>query len=271
MIAPIRDKKGIIINYVGVKHDISEQKKAEEALLLSEKELREAVSTKNKFFSIIAHDLKGPFNTLLGFSELLLNGFDDNTNEQNYEIIEVLNHSSNKAYNLLSELLTWSRMQMGKMKYRPEFFELKSLVTESLGYLTESALKKEVELINRIEPQTVYADKDAISSVIRNLVSNAIKYSYRRSKVVVYTELRTPKTLVVKVKDSGIGISADKANNLFKIETNISTVGTEKEDGTGLGLILCKEFLHLSKQDIFVESKPGHGTTFSFTLALQAD
>ena len=268
MIAPIKNNANEIINFVGVKQDISEQKRAEEALEQSERELKEAVSTKNKFFSIIAHDLKGPFNTLLGFSELLLNRFTENTHEENLEMIQMMNVSSKKTYNLVNELLTWARLQMGKMKYLPEVFNIQDVVAESVSYLEDSAVLKGIEIVNKTDGHMVYADREAMKTVIRNLVSNAIKYSSRGNKVTIISEPKDNRTVLLKIIDKGVGIAPDKIQKLFRIDQNVSTPGTDNEQGTGLGLILCKEFVTMGGQDIFVESKFGDGTTMGFTIAM---
>ncbi len=238
------------------------QKKAEE----SEVKLRELNLTKDKFFSIIAHDLKSPFNSIMGFSELLL----EQVRLKDYEGIDkyagIIWHSSRRAMSLLTNLLEWVRTQTGKIEFNPEFFELVNYIKENVVFYDDIAVQKSITINMDIPHKLiVFADKQMINTVMRNLISNAIKFTREGGEVIISTR-KTPKETIVSVRDNGLGIAPDRMEKLFRIDTNVSTPGTNKEKGTGLGLILCKEFVEKHGGSIWVESEEGKGSTFSFTL-----
>lgn len=246
--------------------DITERKHAEEALRENEIRLREAIATKDKFFSIIAHDLKNPFNSILGFSELLV----ERVSEQNYEsIVEysaIIQNSSQRVMDLLMNLLEWSRSQTGRMEFNPEFVDMVVLLNQVRELLDDSAHQKAISIeleIPRNAP--VIADKAMISTVVRNLISNAIKFTGPGGAITI-TLVQNQKELMVSVADNGLGIKRELINNLFKIEKSQSMPGTNNEKGTGLGLILCKEFVEKHGGKIWVESEPGKGSTFYFSI-----
>jgi PAS domain S-box-containing protein len=246
--------------------NISDLRKAEKSLRESEMQLRELNATKDKFFSIIAHDLKSPFNAIVGFSELLV----EQVKEKDYEGIEeyagYIHTSSLRAMSLLSNLLEWSRTQIGRMNYSPERIELQAIVNETIELLTDSAKQKGIAISNKIPVKLiVFADKTMIGTILRNLVSNAIKFT-NTGGYVNLTAKQVDNELLVSVSDNGVGIRKEAIPNLFLIEESKSTSGTEKETGTGLGLILCKEFIEKHGGRIWVESEEGVGSTFNFTL-----
>lgn len=235
-------------------------------LQTSEKELREANETKNKFFSIIAHDLRNPFNSLLGFSDILLKRFDTLSDEDKKQFIGLLNQSANNTFKLLQNLLDWAKLQFNKMK--PEFSDLpaSTVIGGNVSLLKEMAERKNIVLKGTYPAGSmVYGDMYMITTVVRNLVTNAIKFTLKGGTVFVILESRE-KGVVIHVKDSGIGISPEIKEKLFSIEHIRSSPGTENEMGTGLGLILCKEFLEKHNGSISIESTPGEGTTFSVFL-----
>jgi len=232
----------------------------------SEKNLMELNATKDKFFSIIAHDLKNPFNALLGFSELLEKSYDTCTQDEIKEYIGVIYESSQSLFKLLDNLLQWSRTQTNSIAYHPEQFEILPLINQEVTLLHINAEKKRIEIkVHAIESITAFADKNIISSVIRNLISNAIKFTNTNGYVEVSVkELATE--VEVSISDSGIGIDSDDLDKIFQLNSSISNKGTANEDGTGLGLLLCKEFTEMNHGRIWAASNKGKGSTFFFTI-----
>jgi len=232
----------------------------------NEVRLKELNATKDKFFSIIGHDLRNPFNAIIGFSNLLT----DQIKEKDYEGIEeyanIIQTSSVRAMSLLSDLLEWSQIQTGKMTFSPITFDLAKLVNEVLELANYNAHQKKITFINEL-PHTVivFADISMIGTILRNLISNAIKFSNLNGQVVISVNQR-PTELIVKILDNGIGIKEETIGKLFRIDEAYSTPGTLKETGTGLGLLLCKELVQKHGGEIWVESKFGSGSTFFFTI-----
>ncbi len=258
--------KGKSVGRVWSFRDITERRNAIQALYESEARLSELNATKDKFFSIIAHDLKSPFNSIVGFSNILV----EQIREQDYdgieEYAEIILQSSQKAMNLLTNLIEWSRTQSGRMDFNPEYIEIGTLINEVLELSNAAALHKSIILLKE-QPRhiTIFLDKDMISSVIRNLLSNAIKFTNPGGKIVIKAEL-TGQELMVSVSDTGIGIDKFYLSKLFKVDENYSIPGTQNEKGTGLGLVLCKEFVEKHKGKIWAESEPGIGSQFIFTI-----
>jgi len=251
--------------------DITERKLAEEKIELKNKELQIIIAEKDKFFSIIAHDLKSPFNSILGFSELLV----ANAREKNYGSIEefttAIHQSSQRAMDLLSNLMEWAQSQTGRMEFNPEHFEMKSLINEMEFLFEDIAIQKNI-ILNKVLPITspVFADKAMIGTVLRNLIANAIKFTEPGGKIMISAEVKR-NGLTVSVADSGIGIPKNRIETLFSIDESYSTPGTNNEKGTRLGLILCKEFIEKHGGRIWVESNRDgssgkKGTSFHFTI-----
>ncbi len=251
--------------------DITERKHIEQVLKESEARLSEMNATKDKFFSIIAHDLKSPFNSILGFSELLA----EQVQKGDYNGIEkyasVIQHSSGRAMELLTNLLEWARSQTGRMEFQPEFFELNVLVKEVLALLENVAQQKSITIINNLPGiLPVFADRKMVGTILRNLISNGIKFTHRGGEIRISSQEDDGK-MVVSVSDSGVGISREVLEKLFRIEENHTTAGTKNEKGTGLGLLLCKEFVEMQGGKIWVESEVGNGSTFRFSLKTSSD
>jgi two-component system sensor histidine kinase/response regulator len=229
-------------------------------------ELKELNATKDKFFSIIAHDLKNPFNTMMGFTELLLDNLPDYTLEKLTEFIGILHETAKQSYALLENLLEWSRTQTGSLQMNPESIDLYTVAEENISLLTNLATKKKIILNNDLQPKSVvYADSNMVRTVIRNLISNAVKYTREGGSITIDAGLKEG-FYEVSVADTGIGIKPENLQKLFRIDINYSTRGTADESGTGLGLILCREFISKSGGKIWVESEYGKGSTFKFTL-----
>jgi PAS domain S-box-containing protein len=238
--------------------DITERK-------LYEEQLKEANASKDKFFSIVAHDLKNPFNALLGASEALNEGINEFNEEEIKHLSNMVNKSAKNAYALLENLLEWSRSQLGRLKFEPTDLNLRDITYESLKAIEVQAHNKRIKLINNTKSINVFADPNLLQTIIRNLLSNAIKYTNQGGTVTIGST-QTNGYIEVSVTDTGVGMPQEATEKIFKIDTKYSTPGTAKESGTGLGLILCKEFVEKHGGQIWVESEVGKGTTFTFTL-----
>ncbi len=251
--------------------DITNRKKAEQALKENESKLRNLNATKDKFFSIIAHDLRSPFNTMLGFAKLLENKFDSFDIPKQKKFLGILTQDLENTYNLLENLLLWARTQRGTIDFYPEKENLYLCVGETIDLLRQMLLDKEIIVENSVaENIYVHADKNMLLTILRNLLSNAIKFTQKGGEIVINTQQISNKSnqkfAQILVKDSGVGIANDRQLQLFEISENSSTKGTEGESGTGLGLILCKEFVEKHGGKIWVESKEGEGSEFIFTI-----
>jgi signal transduction histidine kinase/CheY-like chemotaxis protein len=238
-----------------------------EKIKIQAKELKELNATKDKFFSIIAHDLRGPLGGFIGLAEMLADDSQPFTTDQRKDIILALSRSSRNIFSLLENLLEWARTQQGNTAFKPEINNLNKLITECVKILSETIRKKSIRIdIDIEENQEVFADRYMFQSVIRNLVSNAIKFTPVGGKVSVSANLTENNTTVITVKDTGIGMKADMVSNLFKLNVNSSRPGTEGEHSTGLGLMLCKEFVERHGGELWVESEEGKGSMFCFTI-----
>lgn len=263
---PVYDKDGKIIKIVGTVMDITEKKLAQIKLEQYLEELKEANATKDKFFSIIAHDLKNPFGALKNLTEILKDMYKEFSEEEKLEIINEMYKSSNKVYELLENLLTWSRSQRGKIEFQLEETNLKLITNNSIELLKEAANKKNIKLTDLIpDDLEIKCDVNMITTVVRNLVSNAIKFTPENGEVKVFAE-ETENEVIIAVQDNGIGIAKEDIAKLFRIDVHHTTIGTSDEKGTGLGLILCKEFVDKHGGSIWVESELGKGTTFKFSI-----
>jgi len=249
------------------KKELEELNAAKDKLL---KELGELNATKDKFFSIIAHDLRSPFNGLIGASDLLIQSFENLEKEIVIDLIRSMNTASRNAFNLLNNLLEWSRSQTGRIEWDPNITDISRIIRENKILLKQNFEEKGIGLFNEIQENTfVYADEHMINTVIRNLITNALKYS-RRGEEIRISSKEIGNFLEISVSDTGTGIKPQDIGKLFRIDVHHTTKGTENEQGTGLGLILCKEFVEKHKGKIWVESELGKGTTFRFTLPKHA-
>jgi len=245
------------------KKELEELNKTKDKLL---KELGDLNATKDKFFSIIAHDLRSPFNGLIGASDLLIQSFEGLEKEIIIDLIRSMNIASRNAFNLLNNLLEWSRSQTGRIEWDPNITDISIIIRENRLLLKHNAEEKNISLVSEIQDNTfVYADEYMINTVIRNLITNALKYS-RNGEEVRISSKDTGDFLEISVSDKGIGIKPENIGKLFRIDIHHTTKGTANEQGTGLGLILCKEFVEKHNGKIWVESELGKGATFRFTL-----
>lgn len=300
-ISPIYNSRNELYKLLAIKEDITEKKNMEEQqvklieelflirdmneenivkqngliieLTTIKEELEKSNNEKDKFFSIIAHDLRNPFVALLNSSELLeiyFNNMDDN---EKLQLIKSIKNSAKNTYSLLENLLQWARSQMGAMQFHPIQTNISRLLSKTSMILKSQAEQKKIEIkIEAAENIIAFIDSDMISTVLRNLISNAIKFSNKDSCILikVITE-ENQDEITISIKDSGIGIPKEILDNLFTITGKVSRKGTNNEAGTGLGLLLCKEFVELNKGRIWIESEENVGTTFYFTLPVNEE
>jgi len=251
---------------IRLQKELAENLLADEALKMSEAQLKELNATKDKFFNIVAHDLKNPFTSLLGSSELLFLNIHKLDHEKIRQLAKILNDSAKIGYAILQNLLDWSRSQTGLLKFNPERINLKNIIEENILYLEQFSANKEIEMHSAIkENMFIYADKNMIKTILRNLLSNAVKFSYRYGKVFVSAVLDQDK-VTISVKDHGIGIPKENIEKIFRIDANYFVPGTENEQGTGLGLKLSKEFVEKQGGKIWVESIENKGSEFKFSI-----
>lgn len=247
--------------------DVTQQKIAEQQVTKFTEELKQLNATKDKFFSIIGHDLRTPINGLLNYAEILNDECDVLSKEEIKEFAGYINEIARTTNNLLNNLLEWSRIQSGKIAFEPQELQLYLAIDKIFRLLNPVSTNKQLKLVNEVIPQQMcYADSNMLQSIILNLTSNAVKFSNVGGAVVISAESYDD-YIKISVKDSGVGIKEEHLKMIFDSNVTFTTLGTAKEKGTGLGLMLCKEFVRMHKGNIWVESKVGEGTIFSFTLS----
>ena len=253
--------------------DISLRKIAEKELIEKTKQLEktnleiaELNTTKNRLFSIIAHDLKNNFNPLIGISAILMDNSESYSKEEYQDMARMLNEAFNNQYQLLENLLEWGQIQRGQVNYSPGNIQLRVIIQNNLTLLKHNFQKKEIITDCKIDPELfISADKNMLDTIIRNLLDNAVKFSYPKGKIQITTEL-TNSVVQVNIRDFGMGIDHENINKLFNNSEIFSSMGTDNEQGSGLGLNLCRTFIEKHNGKIWVKSKKGEGTIFSFTL-----
>jgi Signal transduction histidine kinase len=234
----------------------------------SENELKQLNAAKNKFFSIIAHDLKNPFHNIIGYSQLLASDYDKFDETERRKFATSINQSTNNVFRLLQNLLEWSRSQTGRLVFLPREIDFGHILKNALGVLRPLAEQKQIAIkLSYNENQTIFADPQMIETVLRNLINNAIKFTPENGKITISAK-QTSEQVEIRITDTGIGIAENEAQTLFKIDSTIKRKGTNNEDGSGLGLILCREFVQKHNGSIGVESVRGEGSSFFFTLPL---
>ncbi len=249
-----------------LKRSREDLKKSNERLRRRESEPRELNVTKDKFFSIIAHDLRNPFNALINGTELLMLGFRTMDEETLRCYMQEIHGASTRTFHLLGNLLDWARSQTGRIGFHPEKTDPREIVEENVELMFRNADDKKIRLRNEIGKNTfVYADPNMLRTVIRNLVTNAVKFTPPGGTVRVASK-DVGDFIQIEISDTGVGIEREDLEKLFKIEVKHSTAGTEDEKGSGLGLILCREFVVRNGGEIHVESEVGNGSRFYFTL-----
>ena len=251
---------------IGVLLDITERKNIENELIKNESKLKALNTTKDKLFSIIAHDLRGPVGTSADLLEVLIESYESFSSDEQLKMLEILKNSAKSTFNLLETLLNWSIIQTGNLVFKPELFNLTKSIDTIVKNITPTAFSKNITLL--FEPADeiyTYADQNMIQTVFRNLIGNAIKYTFRGGTIEVKTVDQGNKTEIT-ISDDGVGMDEETRNNLFVLNRQNSKYGTENEKGTGLGLILCKEFIEKHGGHIRVESEKGKGSQFIFDI-----
>lgn len=237
-------------------------------LLESEKQLLKLNATKSRLFSIIGHDLRGSMNAIIGFSEIMVKKHRNLTDEELSKYSNIINQSASKLYLMMENLLDWSRTQGENIRFSPETIDLHSIVLNVVTLLEINAYSKNIELVSEVPKNfNVYADKILIASILRNLIDNALKFTNKNGRIVI-TARKKGDSAEVAVHDTGIGMSSEITENLFNDETHNSTEGTGKEKGTGLGLIISRDFVEMHGGKIWATSEKGKGSILSFTLPL---
>lgn len=237
------------------------------ALREAKETLKEEIASKNKFFSIISHDLKGSLSIILSFVQLLQNNHLALSDSETDELLGDIESTTKNSLDLLENLMEWARSQTGRIRFNPVPLELGSIIEETLRSSGDFARSKNIALNTAVNAENVFADRNMLLLIMRNLISNAIKFTHGGGKVSVGSVFLNG-SVKVYVADSGVGMNPGKVNQLFKLESKVSTPGTKNEPGNGLGLILCKEFVQHHGGEIGIESVPGKGTTVWFTLPL---
>lgn len=292
----VKDDDGNKIGIEGVLRDITEQKNNEESIKRyiqelyetkdtmeqnafelvklnlqledSENKLQELNANKDKFFSIISHDLRNPFSSMLGYAEMLYVEFEEMSKGELKEGIEIILKSAKSAYELLTGLLEWSRVQSGRIEFKPENFSVNNLIDELIALNNLITTKKKITVTNKIYNNiNVFADKQMISTTIRNLLGNALKFTPRNGSISITAEIINDAAIIC-IEDSGVGIKPNDLEKLFRIDVHYTTNGTSNEKGTGLGLILCKDLIEKNNGKIWVESEFGKGSKFFISIPL---
>lgn len=263
----IRSGTGRIQKLFGLVSDITYRKRAEEELRKSTQNLIKLNETKDRFISIISHDLRTPFSSIIGFTDLLEND-EDLSDEERKQYIRYIQEASKSMLSLVNSLLDWTRLQTGRIRFEPQKVNITEIINDSISVLRGSALQKQIEITSQINNDLfLFIDKSLISQVFNNLISNAIKFTHRNGKITISAVPAENKRFVkFSVKDTGIGINPEDMQKLFKVDSKFSTEGTAGEKGSGLGLTLVKEIIEKHGGTIWVESKPGEGSDFQFTL-----
>ena len=251
--------------------DITERKQTEEEIKRKNEELQLVNAEKDKFFSIIAHDLRSPFNAFLGFTRMMVEDLHSLRLDEIQKIALTMRKSATNLFSLLENLLEWSLLQRGVTTFSPIPVSLMPKISESLESALELADKKEIEISYNIpEDLVVFADENMLGSILRNLSSNAVKFTLNGGKVAINAKPIPDDLVEIFVKDTGIGMNQEMMGNLFQLDIDTSRTGTNKEPSTGLGLIICKEFVEKHGGKIWIESEEGKGSTFYFTLPAKA-
>jgi PAS domain S-box-containing protein len=239
----------------------------DELLKNQNEELQQLNAQKDKFFSIIAHDLRGPFNGFLGLSEIMVKDLPSLTMPEIQRIAVTLNNSATNLFRLLENLLSWSTIKQGIISYNPKPLKLHQILADCIELNQESAINKRIEIqIAFLDEFIVFADTDLLQTIVRNLVSNAVKFTPKGGKVEVLAKPFSNQYVQISVKDSGIGMNREICDNLFNLGYKTNRRGTDGESSTGLGLLLCKEFIEKHNGKLWVESEEGKGSTFHFTI-----
>jgi PAS domain S-box-containing protein len=249
-----------------IQRDLTERRNAEQELKVSEHKLKQLNATKDKLFSIIAHDLRSPFNSILGYSQNLRENIRKYKFEESEKYLDIINSSAQNTLNLLINLLSWAKHQTDQTIFNPETLNLRQIMNEVVDLLILSAKIKNITInYNLPDKVMLYADRNMLKTILQNLISNALKFTKPGGIIHIYA-IPYSDYLEITVSDNGIGMSKKTIGKLFNIETNVPTTGTFNEPGSGLGLIICREFVEKHGGKIWTESEVGKGSAFKFTL-----
>lgn len=265
--SPRYSSTGDFLGFIGQCQDINERKQAELTLQAKNEELQKVNAEKDMFFAILAHDLRSPFNTLLGFTQIMVEDLSELKHEEMQKMARAMRTSATGLYSLLENLLVWSGSQRGTTSFVPVQFSLKDIFQENLKLVQESAHAKSIDItINIADDLIAFADLNMIGSTIRNLVSNAVKFTPKNGEISIIARPIPGNLIEISIKDSGMGMSQEMCSKLFQLNENIGRIGTEGEPTSGLGLILCKDFIEKNGGKIWAESEESEGSIFYFTL-----
>jgi len=256
--------------YLKSQEELNAKTEIQERLIRSEKQLKDLNATKDKFFSLIAHDLISPFNIILGYSDMLAKSVHDNDYNEIEEFSQLIYSATKRTHSLLVNLLDWSRLQTGRISFNPVVVNVLDVINENINLSKSSANQKEIEInVDIKHGLIVIADINMLNTIFRNLISNAIKYTPLNGSITISAFYNSKSEFEFSIRDTGLGIKADDIGKIFSIDVNFSTIGTANESGTGLGLMLCKEFIERHKGKIWVESKINEGSNFKFIIPSQ--
>jgi len=268
----IRNSKGEIQKLFGLVSDISARKKAEIELKKSSDKLIKLNETKDRFISIISHDLRTPFSSVVGFTDLLLND-NELKEEEKTQYIKFIQDSSNSMLSLVNSLLDWTRLQTGRVRFEPDRYQIKDIVNSSINLMSGVAIQKNITLNSKLKDETnVFVDKDLVQQVFNNLLSNALKFTKENGEIIISNKPQERSRFIeFSIKDNGIGIKEENLDKLFNVDAKYTSEGTKGEKGSGLGLSLVKEIIDKHGGEIKVKSTYGKGTEFLFTLPIASD
>ncbi|MCX6157799.1 MAG: PAS domain S-box protein [Ignavibacteriae bacterium] len=269
MKTPYLDANGDLIGILGIGRDITEKKKSEAEIKLKNEELLEINSEKDKFFSIVAHDLRGPFSGFLGLTNIFASEFSEMNQDEIQKLALLMKDSAVNLYRLLENLLEWSQMKRGLTVVNPEQFSINKILSGSINLIKELAAKKEITISSDVQEELqVFADINMFEAAVRNLLSNALKFTNKGGSVTLSANSTTDNKVEVSVKDTGIGMNKEIMEGLFRLDVSTKRKGTDGEPTTGLGLHICKEFIEKNGGILTIESEEGKGSTFKFTIPL---
>ncbi|MEI7724426.1 MAG: ATP-binding protein [Bacteroidota bacterium] len=263
----IKDQNGKVIYNEGICRDITGRKRAEAEIKHQNEKLLKINTEKDKFFSIIAHDLRSPFNSFLGLTQIMAEDLPGLTMDEIQKFAVSMRNSAANLFRLLENLLQWATMQQGLIPVKKEVVKLLSVIDESIEMMLEPAKNKNIEIKKNIPGSLeVFADSNILQTVIRNLISNAVKFTDKGGTITISAKTTLENNVEIAIKDSGIGMNGTLIENLFRLDVQTSRQGTDGEPSTGLGLILCKDFIEKHGGKIWVESEKGKGSVFYFTI-----
>ena len=265
---PFRNSAGEIIGVIGISMDISDRKKAEELIIKQNNELIKLNADKDRFIFILAHDLKGPFNNVISMLNILEENIRNHDTDDIEKHINMVSVSAVKVYNLLEDILSWIKAQSDKFPVELEEISFEKIFADVIENVKLTADNKNISINYSIADNiNIHADKNMMTAIVRNLVNNAIKFTNKGGCINI-NAASSPSGIIVTVSDNGVGIEPERMKRLFDISQTQTTLGTNNEKGTGLGLLICKELVEKHGGKIWVESKLGNGTTFKFSIPI---